>query len=207
MLKEGDITLTCRQCGKEFVFTSAEQEFYQVKGFAVPQRCRECRSTRKEHSDHLLCAQCGIELGREAAVYCSRCLENAQLELELKTGKTKKAASEAYAKLKAVETEKKELVELLQKREQEIAELERQFENVSQDLEKAVQFHAALGWLEPKLGDIEERLKDLEQGQNKVNERMLQLVQRVHELHESSTLLEVVKRSLKHWQGQSHQTT
>ncbi|MBO5779091.1 MAG: zinc-ribbon domain-containing protein, partial [Clostridia bacterium] len=28
-----DITLKCKDCGKEFVFTAGEQEFYAEKGF------------------------------------------------------------------------------------------------------------------------------------------------------------------------------
>lgn len=29
-----DKTLTCCECGNEFVFTASEQEFYEEKGFA-----------------------------------------------------------------------------------------------------------------------------------------------------------------------------
>jgi CxxC-x17-CxxC domain-containing protein len=42
-----DRTLTCRDCGKEFVFTAGEQEFYQQRGFSEPQRCQDCRAARK----------------------------------------------------------------------------------------------------------------------------------------------------------------
>ena len=43
-----DKTLICKDCGKEFVFTAGEQEFYAEKGFEnEPQRCRECRQARK----------------------------------------------------------------------------------------------------------------------------------------------------------------
>jgi len=41
-------TLTCRDCGQEFVFTVGEQEFYQQRGFSDPQRCPSCRSARKQ---------------------------------------------------------------------------------------------------------------------------------------------------------------
>lgn len=40
-------TLTCRDCGQEFVFTTGEQEFYQQRGFSDPQRCPACRQARK----------------------------------------------------------------------------------------------------------------------------------------------------------------
>ncbi len=43
-----DITLTCRDCGKEFVWTAGEQEFYAEKGFTnPPARCKEDRAKRK----------------------------------------------------------------------------------------------------------------------------------------------------------------
>ncbi|MBA3378991.1 MAG: zinc-ribbon domain containing protein [Chloroflexia bacterium] len=42
-----DRSLTCRDCGQEFVFTLGEQEFYQQRGFSEPQRCPTCRAARK----------------------------------------------------------------------------------------------------------------------------------------------------------------
>ena len=43
-----DKTLTCRDCGSEFTFTSGEQEFYAQKGFDnEPTRCPTCRRARK----------------------------------------------------------------------------------------------------------------------------------------------------------------
>ena len=43
-----DKVLTCRDCGKEFMFTAGEQSFYAEKGFQhEPTRCRNCRATRK----------------------------------------------------------------------------------------------------------------------------------------------------------------
>ena len=44
-----DKTLTCRDCGSEFVFTEGEQEFYKEKGFEnEPTRCPACRKARKQ---------------------------------------------------------------------------------------------------------------------------------------------------------------
>lgn len=44
-----DITLVCKDCGKEFAFTVREQEFYKEKGFENnPVRCFECRKARKQ---------------------------------------------------------------------------------------------------------------------------------------------------------------
>jgi CxxC-x17-CxxC domain-containing protein len=43
-----DKTLTCRDCGAEFVFTAGEQEFHDSKGFTnAPGRCPDCRAARK----------------------------------------------------------------------------------------------------------------------------------------------------------------
>lgn len=43
-----DKVLTCRDCGKEFLFTAGEQSFYAEKGFQhEPTRCRNCRAVRK----------------------------------------------------------------------------------------------------------------------------------------------------------------
>lgn len=43
-----DKTLTCRDCGAEFVFTEGEQAFYKEKGFENdPVRCPDCRRARK----------------------------------------------------------------------------------------------------------------------------------------------------------------
>ncbi|HEX6292411.1 MAG TPA: zinc-ribbon domain containing protein [Herpetosiphonaceae bacterium] len=44
-----DKTLTCRDCGMGFTFTTGEQEFYAQKGFDnEPTRCANCRQTHKQ---------------------------------------------------------------------------------------------------------------------------------------------------------------
>ena len=42
-----DSTLTCRDCGQAFTFTSGEQDFYASRGFSEPSRCPSCREARK----------------------------------------------------------------------------------------------------------------------------------------------------------------
>jgi CxxC-x17-CxxC domain-containing protein len=43
-----DRTLTCVDCGSEFVFTARDQEFHAQQGFAnEPKRCPDCRRARK----------------------------------------------------------------------------------------------------------------------------------------------------------------
>jgi len=46
-----DTTLTCRDCGQNFVFTSGEQEFYAARGYSEPSRCPDCRAARKAERD------------------------------------------------------------------------------------------------------------------------------------------------------------
>lgn len=46
-----DKTLVCKDCGKEFVFTAGEQEFYKKQGFEnEPVRCKECRDAKKNRN-------------------------------------------------------------------------------------------------------------------------------------------------------------
>ncbi len=43
-----DRTLACSDCGKDFVFSEAEQEFFRERGFDHdPKRCVECRRGRR----------------------------------------------------------------------------------------------------------------------------------------------------------------
>ncbi|MGI6144037.1 MAG: zinc-ribbon domain containing protein [bacterium] len=88
-----DKILTCRECGREFVFTAGEQEFYAEKGFEnEPGRCPECRAARKQSSRRggqremfpAVCAACGRETqvpfrpSGERPVYCSDCFRERQ---------------------------------------------------------------------------------------------------------------------------------
>ena len=42
-----DKTITCADCGKPFVFSQGEQDFFQQKGMSEPKRCKECRQAKK----------------------------------------------------------------------------------------------------------------------------------------------------------------
>lgn len=43
-----DKKIICKDCGKEFIFTVGEQEFFKEKGFENdPVRCPECRRAKK----------------------------------------------------------------------------------------------------------------------------------------------------------------
>ena len=47
-----DRTLTCVDCGVEFIHSAADQEYYTQKGFASdPKRCASCRASRRASRD------------------------------------------------------------------------------------------------------------------------------------------------------------
>ena len=85
-----DKTLVCRDCGREFTFTTGEQEFYSSRGLQnEPSRCPECRTVRRRERQggygqprqmhNVICAGCGQETTvpfepREGRpVYCREC--------------------------------------------------------------------------------------------------------------------------------------
>ncbi|MEN6347786.1 MAG: zinc-ribbon domain containing protein [Syntrophomonas sp.] len=93
-----DKTLSCKDCGRDFDFTAAEQEFYAEKGFVnEPGRCPECRSARKaqvrgnrnsggygqteRQMYPAVCATCGKETSLpfqptgDRPVYCRDCYQ------------------------------------------------------------------------------------------------------------------------------------
>ncbi len=47
MYSQSDKTLTCADCGQEFVFSATEQQFYADRQFSEPRRCPSCRASRK----------------------------------------------------------------------------------------------------------------------------------------------------------------
>ena len=50
-----DKELVCKDCGKTFVFTAGEQEFYAEKGFQnEPQRCKNAETLRKTQAKALV---------------------------------------------------------------------------------------------------------------------------------------------------------
>ncbi|CCO08103.1 zinc-ribbon domain containing protein [Desulforamulus hydrothermalis] len=87
-----DRTLTCRDCGAEFVFTVREQEFFAEKGFQNdPSRCPSCRAARKQRMQgsgggynqrqmyEAVCDECGcttqvpFQPSGTKPVYCRDC--------------------------------------------------------------------------------------------------------------------------------------
>ncbi len=97
-----DKTLTCKQCGEQFVWTASEQEFYASRGLQNPPgRCPSCRQARRASIDRTAeragygsnyssgprelfsatCSSCGREARvpfqprGDKPVYCSDCFE------------------------------------------------------------------------------------------------------------------------------------
>ena len=87
-----DRTLTCADCGVEFIHSAADQEFYAQKGFASdPKRCPSCRATRRATREtsgfdvREIGGPRGYERGYDRpmreyfAVICSKCGNAAQV--------------------------------------------------------------------------------------------------------------------------------
>ena len=82
-------TLTCAECGSEFVFSADDQEFHAQRGYQDPKRCSSCRQARRggggsrggDYSTmyEAVCASCGgtarvpFQPRQDRPVYCSDC--------------------------------------------------------------------------------------------------------------------------------------
>ncbi len=197
MVREAGIQLICRQCGNEFILTKAEQEFYELKGFNLPSRCKECRSSKQARVQPPVCSQCGTELDKGKSIYCASCLQTAHFELEKENKQVKMAISAARSKLEASESRKAELAELLRQKEQELDELEQKVESLTEDLDKAQQFYAASGWLQPVLNDIGKRLEELEHAQLDITQKVLRTIRAMQERYDNLGVVDVIKRNLR----------
>src|SRR5690348_3938087 len=73
-----DTQLTCGNCGDEFTFTAAEQDFYHQLGYSTPKRCKTCREARKlemRSNTHRIPAE-------GYPVVCSECHRDTSLPFE-----------------------------------------------------------------------------------------------------------------------------
>jgi len=88
-----DRELRCAKCGKTFVFSAAEQEFFKEKGFAHdPKRCKQCKAS-------------GVSTGRigrvETAVKCSECGKDTTVPFK-PTGRKPVLCRDCFQKAKTV---------------------------------------------------------------------------------------------------------
>jgi CxxC-x17-CxxC domain-containing protein len=93
-----DRSLTCRDCGQAFIFSSGEQAFFASKGLTnEPQRCAVCRATAKQARNAApagnreyhaaICNGCGgqamvpFQPRSDRPVYCSSCFDKVRAGL------------------------------------------------------------------------------------------------------------------------------
>ena len=87
----GDMQLTCSDCGQEFTFSAADQQFFQERGYSTPKRCKACRMAKKNdqggsvrrsapsQGTPVICSGCGqpttvpFEPRGDRPVYCRDC--------------------------------------------------------------------------------------------------------------------------------------
>jgi CxxC-x17-CxxC domain-containing protein len=101
-----DRSLTCAQCGSQFIFSADDQEFHSTRGYQDPKRCPTCRAERRNSAGGsrsssygggggggydrpqremhtAVCATCGNEARvpfvprGDKPVYCSNCYQPA----------------------------------------------------------------------------------------------------------------------------------
>ncbi len=85
-----DRTIQCVTCGREFLFTAKEQEFFLSKGFKDPRHCRECRQHRKQERDQAIAQVTGqtYQPGREMfKIVCANCQRESLVPFRPTTGK------------------------------------------------------------------------------------------------------------------------
>jgi CxxC-x17-CxxC domain-containing protein len=90
-----DKTLSCKDCGNDFIFTANEQEFFASKGFTnEPGRCPACRAAKKAQNSGrggyhggerqmypAVCHSCGVNTtvpfkpSGDKPVYCRDCYQ------------------------------------------------------------------------------------------------------------------------------------
>jgi CxxC-x17-CxxC domain-containing protein len=92
-----DKTLVCVDCGMEFTFSAADQEFHAARGYQDPKRCPSCRQARRAERGggyggggyggpraprtmyDAVCSQCGAQTQvpfqprEDRPVYCDDC--------------------------------------------------------------------------------------------------------------------------------------
>ena len=96
--KPKDLTVACKTCQKEFLWSAKEQKYYEKKGFKKkPQKCNDCRTKANKLRDNSMfyihCGICeadGVMLApppKDRVAICDKCFE--KLSQDIKAGKIK----------------------------------------------------------------------------------------------------------------------
>ncbi len=91
----GDMSITCSDCGQDFTFTAADQQFFQERGYSTPKRCKPCRMAKKNEQGGgsgyrsapsqgtpVICSGCGqpttvpFEPRGDRPVFCRDCYQS-----------------------------------------------------------------------------------------------------------------------------------
>ena len=98
-----DKTLTCAECGENFIFSASEQEFFASKGFTnEPKRCPTCRQNRKDQrrgSDFGGGGGYGYQRREMHPAICAACGKETEVPFEPREGRPV-YCSECYSKMK-----------------------------------------------------------------------------------------------------------
>ncbi len=81
-----DKYLVCKNCGKEFIFSASEQEFFASKGYTNdPTKCKDCRRLAKlekeQRGSTAVCVNCGktekvtFTVTHPDTILCNDCFE------------------------------------------------------------------------------------------------------------------------------------
>lgn len=192
-----DQTLVCRQCGKEFIFTQGERLFYERKGLTLPLRCPQCRVNKNNQTQPLVCSHCHTELEKGEALFCTACLATAELEGELKNRELQNSVEDLKSKIEGLESQREEMVETLAIKDKAVSDLQKKVSNFEFDSRSIRELSSSMALMHKSMQEFDSRMGGLEQAQTMINQRMLQLVQKMHEVYDNISLVDLIKRSFK----------
>jgi hypothetical protein len=187
MIEYSDLTIKCKQCGKDFIFSEDEQTFYKTRGFSTPQRCKNCRS--KQRQSGAVCAECGNTFVEGAPVYCAACLINQKLaHTPEPLIENQMQLDEALKRAALAEAAESKTSELLRQTAQEVAELKVRLELANSELEKSVQYHTSVEKLTFGLEQLQNKMNVLENSQKNMVELLLELSRKTNVAPKNSLL-------------------
>lgn len=72
-MNQDDQKLICKDCGKEFIFTAGEQQFFSSRGFNPPTRCNDCRKKKKQNPKQTSAPEHYSAPSGNYQIKCSKC--------------------------------------------------------------------------------------------------------------------------------------